>query len=165
MADARRLGKRGSYRLGRLGVPPPDPAGPPRPHYPSWRPARRGPLSLWLAGALAGVAVIAAGAALRWWFVPFPAGVAAGVATRFGRLRLRTALPALAVVAAAGWAVPLAWAAAAGLPERQVARTVAALAGLPAHASVIFVVALLVAVLQALAGCWVARVLTPRQGR
>ncbi len=119
----------------------------------------------WVAGWLAGAAVIAAGAALGWWWVPFPVGLAAGVAARYGRLRLRAAVPGLALAAAAGWALPVAWAWFAGLPERQVARTVAALAGLPAHASLIFAVTLLVAVLQALAGCWVAQVLTPRGER
>ncbi len=163
MADLRRLGRRGSYRLGGRGVP--GQARPARPHHPSFRPARPGRATVWLAGGLAGAAVIAAGAALGWWFVPFLAGAAAGVAARFGRLRLRTALTAVAAGAAAGWAVPLAWAAPGGLPERQVARTVAALAGLPAHGSVIVVVALLVAALQALAGFWVARVLTPRRRR
>ena len=163
MADARRLGKRGSYRLGRLGVPPPDPARPPRPHYPSWHPARRGPVSLWLAGALAAAAVIAAGAAPGWWFVPLPVGVAAGVAARFGRLRLRTVLPAIAAAAAAGWAVPLARSAPGGLPGWQVARTFSVLAGLPPRVSVVFVVALLAAAAQALAGCWVALMLTPRR--
>ncbi len=163
MADVRRLGKRGSYRLGRLGVPPPEPARPPRPHYPSWRPARRGPLTLWLAAALAGAAVIAAGAALGWWFVPSLVGLAAGVAARFGRIRLRIVLPVIAAVAAAGWAVPLARSAPGGLPEWQVARAVAVMAGLPPLVISVFVVALLVAAAQALAGCWVARMLTPRR--
>lgn len=165
MADVRRLGKRGSYRLGRLGVPPPGPGRAPRAHYPSFLPARRGPASAWVLGGLAGVAVVAAGAALGWWFVPFLAGVAAGVAGRFGRLRLRTALPAILVIAAAGWAVPLAWAMVRGLPVQAVARTVAALAGLPAHASVVLALTLLVAMLQAAAGLWVGRVLTPRPDR
>ncbi|MGE5135270.1 MAG: hypothetical protein ACM32E_20455 [Gemmatimonadota bacterium] len=163
MADLRRLGRRGSYRLGGRGVP--GQARPARPHHPSFRPARRGRAAAWLAGGLAAAAVIAAGAALGWWWVPFPVGLAAGAAARYGPLPLRAVLPALALAAAAGWALPLAGAALAGLPERQVARTVAALAGLPAHASLIFAVTLLVAVLQALAGCWVAAVLTPRRER
>ncbi len=163
MTDLRRLGKKGSYRLGRLGVPPPGPQQQFRPHYPSFRRTYRGPLTAWLAGGLAAVAVIALGAAAGWWFVPFVAGLAAGVVSRAGGLRLRAAGPAVLVIAAAGWAVPLAWAAARGLPVLGVARTVAALAGLPAHASVIVGLTLLVAVLQAEAGLWLGRVATSRQ--
>ncbi len=59
MADLRRLGKRGSYRLGssrdRIG--------------PGW----------WLVIVLAGTLVIAGGAELGLWFVPFLAGLAVGL--------------------------------------------------------------------------------------
>ena len=41
MADLRRLGKRGAYRLGRLGAVLPEQAGPPGPHYPSFAPGHR----------------------------------------------------------------------------------------------------------------------------
>jgi hypothetical protein len=164
MTDLRRLGKRGSYRLGRLGAPSAA-AQPPRVHYPAFRPARRGRPSGWLAAGLAATVLVAAGASLGWWFVPFLVGLVGGLASRYGRLRLPTAAAAMLLVAAVGWAVPLAWAAAAGLPVRKVAAAVAALAGLPAHASVIIAVTLLVAVLQASAGLWVGRALGPRPAR
>ena len=109
MADLRRLGKRGAYRLGQLGSPPSAPRKPPSPHYPSWVPGHRGPVSLWLLGCLAAVAVLAAAAAIGWWFMPFLAGLAGGIASHLGRWRLRTALLATVVVAALGWAVPLGW--------------------------------------------------------
>lgn len=164
MADLRRLGKRGSYRLGRLGAPPPEQGGPPPPHYPSFAPGRRWPLPAWLLGGLAWIAVIAGAAALGWWFVPFLAGIGAGAAARYGRVRLRVALPLTAVGAAAGWAIPLWWAAAGGQPVGAVAREVAALAGLPPHAAVIIAVTLLVPAVQAACGLWLAFVLIPPQG-
>jgi hypothetical protein len=165
MADLRRLGKRGAYRLGRLGTPQPEPARPPRPHYPSWVPGHRGPLFWWLLGGLAAVAAIAAGAAAGWWFLPFIVGLAAGLAARYGRWRLRAALLACAVLAAVGWAVPLGWSAWQGAPVGATARVVAALAGLPAHAPVAIAFTLLVAVIQALLGCWLASSLIPNRER
>ena len=145
MSDLNRLGKRGAYRLGRLGAPPPAPAGPPAPHYPSWVPGHRGPAVLWLLGGLAAAVLIALGAAAGWWFLPFVAGLAAGAAARYGRWRLRVALPATALVAAIGWAIPLGWQALHGAPVRATARVVAALAGLPAHAVVAIAATLVVA--------------------
>ncbi len=165
MAELRRLGKRGAYRLGRLGSPPPERAAPPRPHYPSWVPGHRGPVWLWLLGCLAAIAVIAGGAAIGWWFVPFLAGLAAGIASRLGGWRMRATLLATACVAAAGWAIPLCWQAASGQPVGATARVVAALAGLPAYAAVAIAVTLLVAVIQALAGLWLARAVFPRRTR
>lgn len=162
MAELRRLGKRGSYRLGRRRPP----AGPGRPYRPRqpYLPVHRGLAAAWLLGGLAGAGVIAAGAVvLDWWFLPFAVGVAAGAAARAARLRV--VLPSVLVIAAAGWAGPLAWAMATGLPERAVARTVAALAGLPAHASVVLALTAVVAMLQAAAGLWVGRALAPRRGR
>ena len=108
--------------------------------------------------------MIAGAAALGWWFVPFLAGLAGGAAARYGRWRKRAAVPAAVVVAAAGWALPLAWLAAEGRPVGATARVVAALAGLPPHAAVAIAVTLLVAVLQALAGLWVGWSLMPRPG-
>ncbi|HUY50495.1 MAG TPA: hypothetical protein VMV92_33110 [Streptosporangiaceae bacterium] len=162
MADLRRLGKRGAYRLGRLGAVLPEQSGPPGPHYPSFAPGHRGPAAWWVLGCLAAVAAIAAGAAAGWWFLPFLAGLAGGIAARSGRWRLRAALLALAVVAAVGWAVPLCWAAWRGAPIGATARVVAALAGLPAHAPVAIASTLLVAVIQALAGCWLTWSLFPK---
>ncbi len=142
MADPRKLGKRGSYRLGKLGAPPA-----PRPPWP------------------AAAVIVAAGALAGWWFLPFLAGLAAGLAVRLGRLRLRAALAAALAVAAAGWGAALAWLALRdGLPEVAVARSIAALAGLPASAAVAIAVTLLVAVVQAAAGLWLGRALAPGHG-
>jgi hypothetical protein len=165
VADLRRLGKRGAYRLGQLGTPPATPRKPPSPHYPSWVPSHRGPVSLWLLGCLITVAVLAATAGIGWWFMPFVAGLAGGIASHLGRWRLRTALLATVVVAALGWAVPLGWQAWHTGAVRATARVVAALAGLPAHSSVGIAATLLVAVLQALAGLWLGRALFPRLPR
>jgi hypothetical protein len=164
-ADLRRLGKRGSYRLGRLGAPSPAPSAPPAPHYPSFAPRHRGPLGLWLLACLAGVVIVAAGALLGWWFMPFLAGLAAGLAARYGRWRLRVTLPATVAVAAVGWGAALWWLVRGGLPEGAVAREIAALAGLPPHAAVAVAVTLLVAVIQAVAGLWLGRALAPGRSR
>jgi hypothetical protein len=118
---------------------------------------------LWLLGGLAAAALVALGAAAGWWFLPFVAGLAAGAAARYGRWRLRVALPATALVAAIGWAIPLGWQALHGAPVRATARVVAALAGLPAHAVVAIAATLVVAALQALAGLWLTWALIPRQ--
>jgi hypothetical protein len=165
VTDPRKLGKRGSYRLGRLGAPPAARAPWPTAHYPSFAPQHRGPAGAWLLACLAGTVLVAAGALAGWWFLPFLAGLAAGLAARFGRLRLRIALTAAVAVAAAGWGAALAWLALRdGLPEAAVGRTIAALAGLPASAAVGIAVALLVAVIQAAVGLWLGRALAPGRG-
>ena len=165
MADPRKLGKRGSYRLGKLGAPPAPRTPWPTAHYPSFAPHRRGPAAAWLLACLAGVVIVAAGALAGWWFLPFLAGLAAGLAIRFGRLRLRTALAGAVVVAVAGWGAALAWLALRdGLPEVAVGRSIAALVGLPASAAVAIAVTLLVAVVQAVAGLWLGRALAPGHG-
>ena len=165
-ADPRRLGKRGSYRLGSLAGPPPARPSLPSPHYPAWIPGRRGPAALWLLAGLVCAAILAVGALAGLWFLPFLAGLAVGVAAHYGRLRLRVTLPAVVVVAAAGWGGALAWLALRdGLPERAVARTIAALAGLPAHVTVGIAVTLLVAAIQAVAGLWLGRALAPGHAR
>jgi len=165
MADPRRLGKRGSYRLGRMAAPPeprtPWPAG----HYPTWAPRHRGPVSAWVLACLAGVVIVAAGALVGWWFLPFVSGLAAGLAAHYGQLRLRVTLPAAMAVAVAGWGAALAWLALRdGLPEVATARTIAALAGLPAAAAAAIGVTLLVAAIQAAAGVWLGRALAPGHG-
>jgi hypothetical protein len=165
VADLRRLGRRGSYRLGRLGAPPQERAAPPGPHYPSFAPGHRGPAAGWILGCLAGVAVIAGGTALGWWFVPFVVGVVAGIAARYGRLRLRVTVLAVTAMAAVGWSIPLWWPAWRGAPAGATARAVAALAGLPPHAATAFAFTVLVAVIQALSGLWLGRALTPRPAR
>jgi len=164
VAELRRLGKRGSYRLGRLGAPPAAPKSPPPPHYPAWSHRHRGSAILWLLACLAAAALIAAGALVGWWFPPFVAGLAGGVASRYGRWRLRVALPAVVLVAAAGWGAALWWLALRGLPEGAVARVIAALAGLPPYAAVTIAVTLLVAAIQAALGLWLGRALAPHRG-
>jgi hypothetical protein len=165
VTDPRKLGKRGSYRLGRLGGPPAVHTPWPSAHYPSFAPRRRGPAVAWLLACLAGVVIVAAGALAGWWFLPFVAGLAAGLAVRFGRWRLRTALAATVAVAAAGWGGALAWLALRdGLPEVAVAKSIAALAGLPASAAATIAVTLLVAAVQAAAGLWLGRALAPGHG-
>src|ERR1700722_1693536 len=152
MSDLNRLGKRGAYRLGRLGAPPPAPAGAPAPPAPSWGPGDGGPAVLWLLGGLAAVVLIALGAAVGWWFLPFVAGLEAGAAARYGRWRVGGALPATGLGAAIGWAIPLGWQALHGAPVSATARVVAALAGLPPHAVVAIAVSLEFERPQALAG-------------
>jgi hypothetical protein len=161
MAELRRLGKRGSYRLGRLGAPPPASAPPPAPHYPSWTYRHRGSLWLWLLAWLAAVVVVAVAALLGLWFMPFLAGLATGIAARAGRWRLRVTLPAVILLAAAGWGGALWWLVLRQLPEGAVAREIAALAGLPPRAPVAIAVTLLVAVIQAATGLWLGRALAP----
>jgi hypothetical protein len=116
-------------------------------------------------GCLAAALIVAAGALAGWWFLPFLAGLGMGLAAHFGRLRLRATLPAAVLVAAVGWGAALAWLALRdGLPEMTVARTIAALAGLPASAAVAMAVTLLVAAVQAAAGLWLGRALAPGHG-
>jgi hypothetical protein len=161
-ADFKRLGKRGSYRLGRLraqGVAHSQPPTPFRPRF--TRRDHRWPVSVWLLGYLAGVLLIIAGAAIGWWFVPFAAGVLAGLVNWIGRWPTRIALPAVVVAAAAGWGVPLFWASLRGQPYGAQARVIAALLGLPAYSAVGVAVTLLVAAAQAVAGYWLGRALTP----
>ena len=143
MADLRRLGKRGSYRLGsgrdRVG--------------PGW----------WLLVVLAGALVIAAGAEIGWWFVPFLAGLAVGLLLARRGWRLRYTVPAVLAMALIGWGVPLYWPAVVqGQPAGATARVIAALAGVPPYAFAGVLVTLLVAVLQAVAGLWLGRALTPQ---
>ena len=165
MAEPRRLGRRGSYRLGRMGAPPTPRTPWPEVHYPTWTPRRRGPVSLWVLACVAGAVLVAAGALAGWWFLPFLAGLGTGLAARYGRLRLRATLPAAVAVAAVGWGAALAWLAVRdGLPEVSVARTIATLAGLPASAAVAIAVTLMVAALQAAAGLWLGRALVPGHG-
>src|SRR5579859_5286031 len=100
MADARRLGKRGSYRLGRMGAPPPPRTPWPSAHHPTFAPHRRGPVSGWLLACLA-AAVIVAGAALAgWWFLPFLAGLPAAAAAAIAVTLLAAAIAVTLLVAA-----------------------------------------------------------------
>jgi hypothetical protein len=159
VSDLRRLGKRGSYRLGRLAAPPAPPARLPTPHYPSFTPGRRGPAALWLAGWLLLAAIVAAAALIGWWFLPFLAGLAVGLASRYARAGFRLGLLAGVTVAAAGWGAALWWSVLRGLPEGATARVIASLAGLPPYAAAAVAVTLCVAIIQAVAGLWLARAL------
>jgi hypothetical protein len=161
--DFKRLGKRGSYRLGQLrsqGVRVQAPPAPFRPQFA--RNYRRGPVSAWLLGLLLGIAIVAAGAVLGWWFMPFVAGLAGGLANRTGGWRVRIAVPAVAVVALAGWGIPLGWQLLHGQRYSAVARVIAALLGLPGSAAVGITLTLLIAAGQAVIGYWLGRALTPR---
>jgi hypothetical protein len=91
--------------------------------------------------------------------------VLTGVVARRSGWRLRWALPGVIVMAAAGWAIPLLWQAMRGQPAGATARVIAALAGLPPHATVGIVVTLLVAVLQAVVGLWLGRACLPGRPR
>jgi hypothetical protein len=103
--------------------------------------------------------VVALTAAAGLWFVPFVAGVAAGLLS----LRRPKAVPAAVAGSVAGWALPLWILALRGLPAGATARAIAALAGIPPYAAVTVIVTLLLAALQTLAGAWLARALTPRR--
>jgi hypothetical protein len=117
----------------------------------------------WLAVVLAGTLIIALTAEIGLWFVPFLAGLAVGLIAPRRGWRLRHTLPAVLVMALAGWGVPLYWPALVqGLPQGATARVIAALAGLPPYAFTGVLVTLLVAVLQAVVGLWLGRAFMPR---
>jgi hypothetical protein len=161
-ADFKRLGKRGSYRLGQLRVQGLASIRRPVPFQPRFiRPYHRWPASSWLLGLLVGALLIGAGAAVGWWFMPFAAGVLAGLANRIGRWPTHVALAAVAVVTAVGWGAPLLWSVLRGEPYGAVARVIAALLGLPAHAAVGIALTVAVSVVQGLVGYWLGRALTP----
>ncbi|MFE2923579.1 hypothetical protein [Streptomyces goshikiensis] len=119
--------------------------------------------------ALRGAVAILGGATLVWlgtlaalWFLPLLAGAVTGVVSRFtAGARPRGYLVA-SCGAALGWALPLGVQALGGAPVGEVARTTAALAGLPPLAAVAFGLTFLVAVVQALAGVWFGRTVVPR---
>jgi hypothetical protein len=107
-----------------------------------------------LISVFAVIAIAAAGLAQAGaWWVPFVAGVYAGLAS----LRWRRVVPVTVAACAIGWALPLWILALLGYPSGATARAIAAFAGLPPYAAVIIAVTLLLAVLQALAGAWLAR--------
>jgi hypothetical protein len=159
-ADPKRLGKRGAYRFGRLRAQGVGEILPPEPFRMSFAPPRyRGQPVAWLALVVVGTAVIAAGALAGLWWMPFAVGAVTGAVTAAGRWWLRGALLAVVLMALAGWAVPLAWPALHGVPVAGTARVVAALAGLPGGAAAGLALALLVGLIQALAGLWLGRTL------
>ncbi|HLI38920.1 MAG TPA: hypothetical protein VKV80_16510 [Streptosporangiaceae bacterium] len=108
----------------------------------------------WLAACAAGSAGVAAAAGAGLWFMPFAAGVAAGLAAPYAGWTVRSALAAAEVMGLAGWGGPLLWLGLRGEPVIATARVVAALAGLPARAAIAIAATLLVACAQAAAGLW-----------
>lgn len=165
-SEVGRLGKRGAYRLGGLWPPRPGRPGPPRPFRPSFLgPQHRGSVAAWVLAALASIALIAGGALLGLWFMPFLAGLATGVVMRWGWWRLRVTVPGVLIMAAAGWGLALWVEAVRGQPIGPTARTIASVAGLPAVAALTVVITLGVSALQGLAGLWLGRALAPRPAR
>jgi hypothetical protein len=157
VADPRRLGRRGAYRLGDLRAPAPPPPRPPaafRPTFASRAP--RGSFVRWLAACAVAAALIGVGAGFGLWFVPFVVGVAAGA----GPWRARSALALVVIATAVGWGAALAWPALSGAPEGATARAVAALAGLPPYAWVGVAGTLLVGIIEGVVATWLARALT-----
>jgi hypothetical protein len=154
MADPKRLGKRGAYRLGELRAAAPKPPKPRVPRHPAFGPRRRrGPVLGWLVGWAATAALLGLGAVLGLWWLPFLAGVAAGA----GPWRARPALALAVLAAAVGWAAALWWPALSGAPAGATARVIAALAGLPPHAWIAVAATLLLGLVQAAVAFWLAR--------
>lgn len=184
MADPRRLGKRGAYRLGRLRLTGKQTSRPPA-RTPSFRGRRfrlpssggpggrvarapsfggrrsRGSLLTATAACAAAAALLGLGAALGWWFLPFVAGITAGA----GPWRLRIGLPVAGLAVLVGWGAALWWPALSGAPAGATARVIAALAGLPPFAVTGVAAVLLIGVLQVLVACWLARALTGHRSR
>ena len=130
-AEFKRLGKRGSYRLGQLRAQGIRELGRPALFLPRFnRPDHALPVSAWLLGLLLGAATIAGGAYFGSWFMPFVVGL-------------------------------LAWAALHGQAYGVVARELGAFGGLPGHASVGLGLTVLVAVAQVTVGYWLGRAMTP----
>ncbi|HEY6788508.1 MAG TPA: hypothetical protein VI365_14485 [Trebonia sp.] len=118
------------------------------------RVARPGAPGVVLISVFAVVAIAVAGLAEAGaWWVPFVAGVYAGLAS----LRWRRVVLVTVVGCVVGWVLPLWILALLGYPSGATARAIAAFAGLPPYAAVIIVVTLLLAAAQALAGAWLAR--------
>jgi hypothetical protein len=163
-AEFRRLGKPGAYRLGLLrkqGVPQRRPPSPFRARFARRRDHRwRAPV--WLLGLLAGVALIAAATAVGLVFVPLLAGLGAGVANRAGRWPPVVALPAVAATAAAGWVLPFLLGSGHSNPGGRLAHAVGTLTGLPGDAVGVVALTGLIAVIQGLAGYWLASAIRPR---
>lgn len=159
MADPKRLGQRGAYRLGQLRAPAPPPPRAPAPYAPSFasRPPR-GSVARWLASCAVAAALLGLGAGFGLWFLPFVAGLAAGAV----RWRARAALALVVVAVAVGWGAALWWSALSGAPEWATARAVAALAGLPPYAGVGVAGTLLVGIVPGVAAVWLARAVTYR---
>ena len=127
-AEFKRLGRSGSYRLGRLRAQGVSDIRRPVPFKLRFaRPDHRWPASVWLLSLVLGVLLIAAGAGADWWFMPFVAGVLAGAANWIGRWPTRAAVTAVVVMAALGWLLPWWWALLRGQPYGEDARIAAGL--------------------------------------
>ncbi|MBW1600750.1 hypothetical protein JJV70_01215 [Streptomyces sp. JJ66] len=114
-----------------------------------------------------GIAATALGTLVGLWFMPFLVGAVVGATSRFPRKAPRTSRGYLtaSVAAVLGWALPLAVQALGGAPVAEVARTTAALAGLPPLAGIVLTITLLIALIQALLGVWVGRTLAAPTGQ
>jgi hypothetical protein len=163
-AEFRRLGKPGAYRLGLLraqGVAVRRQPTPFRVRFAGRRDQRWRAL-VWLLGLLASVPVIAVGTAVGLVFGPLLAGLGAGVANRASGWPPRVALPAVSAIAAAGWILPFLLSNGSGSTGGGLARAVGALTGQPGHAAGVVALTTLIAVVQALAGYFLASVIMPR---
>lgn len=163
-AEFRRLGKPGAYRLGQLRAQGIAGQRQPKPFRPRFARSRQHgwPAWVWLLGLLAGGVAMAAATIVGWWFAPLLAGAGAGIANRAGGWPPRVALPALVAIGVVGWGVPLWLGAGRAEPFVAVPRVLTALTGLPGYAAAAIALTLLMAVLQALTGYWLARALTHR---
>jgi hypothetical protein len=156
MADPRRLGQRGAYRLGKLRVASAR-SGDRAPREPSFGLRRsRALVTWWLAACAVAAVTLGFGAALGLWFLPFVVGIAAGAAP----WRAPPAAGLVVLAVAVGWGAALWWPALSGAPAGATARVIAALAGLPPHAAVGVAATLLIGILPGLAAVWLARAVT-----
>ncbi|MFF2146129.1 hypothetical protein [Kitasatospora sp. NPDC058190] len=129
-----------------------------RPALPSEATDGRRATALALPAGLVGATVlVAVGSLWGLWYLPFPCGLLIGAATAVRGLRARTAVLTATVAALVGWGAPLLWRAASGEAVAGTARTVAALAGLPALAALVVAATLLIGLVQTLLGVWLGR--------
>jgi hypothetical protein len=127
------------------------------PAGPAWLPLQP---RLVPAAAVLGAAVVAGGAALGLWYLPFFAGAVAGVVGKRIRSRFIKSTAVLLLLGPLAWASVLLVRALTGDTVGGTAHTVAALAGLPPLAASTIVLTLLIALLQAASGAWLGRVLS-----
>ncbi len=128
------------------------------------RPAGHGP-AWWLPPIVFAAALVALGSAIGLWYLPFAAGVLLGVATGFGRPGRAVSVAGLLLLGPVAWGAVLAAMSWHGAAIGATARIAAALAGLPAFAALTIALTLLIALVQAAAGLWLGRALTPRSKR